>query len=284
MSNVHILFDNPADDGEYSGGGWLINSLNRLKTPLPGEAARSVGASVGSTTFTCDLLTLHALRMFALIGTNLTTAATVRIIVSNAADLTAPVLDVTVPAYQPNVPWGSMPWGAFPWNGFRSDYKPGGAITLYRHATSVFGRYVRIEISDAANPDKFVQIGRFMCGEPFVPRINMAYGVGLRFLDESVKTKSRGGSVYWDKKPKTRLMTLQLPYLTEGEAWGAAYDLQARLGLTGNLLLVYDPAESTAVRLRRTIYGSLTQLDDIVTASPSVDYPYSWNLAVEELI
>lgn len=285
MANAHILFDPPSDAATFSGGSWVATlPLSNLKTALPTEAARSTDLAATSTTFTADLLYTRPLSMFAFIATNLSTAATVRVRVSDSADASSPALDVTFSAYASNVPWGALPWGAFPWDGYRPDYQPGGAINFYRHLSTVFGRYVRVDIADAGNPAGYVQIGRFMAGDAFVPKINMAYGAALRFIDESTKSRSKGGQTFWDKTPKRRQMTVQFASLSEGEAMGAAYDLQNRLGLTGNLLFVYDPMDTTAILPRRTIYGSLAQLDDIVTASASIDAPYSWNLSVEELI
>ncbi|MFY9291046.1 MAG: hypothetical protein WAP03_10175 [Methylorubrum rhodinum] len=283
MANAHILFDPPSDAGTYSGGSWQ-RGLGSLKTTFPTEVARSTNLAATSTTFTVDLLFTRPLSMFALIANSFSTTATIRIRVSDAANMAGPSLDVTIPAFRPNVAWGSMPWGAFPWDGFREDYQPGGATTFYKHAETVFGRYVRIDIADPANAAGYVQIGRFMAGDAFVPKINMAYGAALKFIDESAKSLSKGGQAWWDRKAKRRQITAQFPFLSEGEAYGAAYDLLNKLGLTGNLLFVYDPDDASAIVLRRTIYGGLAQLDDIVSASPSIDYPYSWNLAIEELL
>lgn len=283
MANAHILFDPPSDAGAYSGGAWQ-RGLASLKSAFPTEVARSASLAAASTTFTIDMAFARPLSMFALIAHSLTTTATIRIRVSDAADASNPTLDVTIPAFRPNVAWGSMPWGAFPWDGFRDDPQPGGATTFYKHPETAFGRYARIDIADPANPLGYVQIGRFMAGDAFVPRINMAYGAALKFIDDSARSLSKGGQAWWDKKAKRRQITAQFGFLTEGEAWGAAYDLLNKLGLTGNLLFVYDPDDSSAIVLRRTIYGRLAQLDDLVTASASIDCPYSWNLSVEELL
>lgn len=284
MANVHILGDAPCDAGTYSGGVWQSAlGLSLLKTRFVAEVARSIGLAAASTTFTSDMLFTRPLSLFALIGHNFTLAASVRIRVSDAADLSGATLDVTVSLRQPNTVWGSLPWGAFPFDGVREDYKPeGNTLLLYEHPTSVFGRYVRIDILDPTNAAGFVQLGRFMCGDPLVPKVNMNWGASFRWIDPSTKTTSRGGQDWWNKLRKRRQLSLSFPHASEGEAWGAAYELQERLGLTEPLLVVYDPAEAAGLRERRTLYGTFTQLDDVVTASACVAYPYTWNLAVLE--
>jgi hypothetical protein len=192
-------------------------------------------------------------------------------------------LDATNQAFGQNVIWGSLPWGAFPWAGVASSDRPGGPITFYINPTKVYGRYVLIDIADAANPAGYVQIGRFMAGEAFRPNVNFSYGAALRWVDDSTQARSIGGAVWSYVKPKRRMLICSFALLTESEAYGAAYDLQRSVGTTGNMLVVYNPDDGNDVFLRRTIYGRIIELDDIVTENPG-DMPYTWRLAVEELL
>lgn len=284
MANIHMLAAPASDDGTASGGDWLDNlPLAHLKTQQPTEVARSDGLSPTATRFVIDLGIIRPVSMLAMIANNLTNDAVVRYRCSVNADGSAPALDVTVPAYVPNVPWGSLPWGDFPWTGFIDDPQPGGAITFYRQAKSAFGRYVLVDIDDQSNPDGYVQIGRFMAGTAFVPRINMSWGTQLSPLDDSTSSTSVGGQKWWDRRSKRRRVTVAFDALAKGEAMGAIYDMQHKLGLTGNLLVVYDPEDSTDTLLRRTIYGSFAGLEPIIDANATIA-PYTWSMTVEELI
>lgn len=285
MARIHILTDPRSDYGTYSGGAWTTGlPLANVLTQQPKQVARSTSAAAAATRFIVDLGQAWPVQSFALIGSNLTARSTVRLRVSNNADGSAPLLDVTVPGYPPNVVFGSLPWGQFPWNGYRDDPLPAGQVTFYQAPAAVTGRYVLVDITDTANPAGYVQIGRFMAGSAFVPRYNMAYGAALKWNEPTRVSTSVGGQKWFDRRPNFRSFRCPFEAATEGEAYGAIYDMQRRVGLSGNLLMIYDPADNADVILRRTIYGSMTELSDIVTANASIDAPYTWSLSIEELI
>ncbi|WP_342152309.1 hypothetical protein [Methylorubrum sp. SB2] len=285
MANLQILSDVPSDLGAFSGGSWFANlPLTNLLTQQPKQVARSTSAATSATRFVCDLGQARQLQSFALIGSNLSAKSKVRFRVSNNADSSAPLIDATVSGYPPNIVFGSMPWGQFPWSGYRDDPLPAGQVTYYQAPAPVAGRYVFIDVDDATNTAGYVQIGRFMAGAAFVPRYNMAYGAALKWNDPTRVSTSVGGQKWFDKRPNFRGFRASFEHATEGEAYGAIYDLHRRVGISGNLLMIYDPADQADVILRRTIYGSMTELSEIVTANASVDAPYTWSLAIEELI
>lgn len=284
MARLHLLFDAPSDLGTYSGGSWETGlPLANLVNQQPTKVARSTDADEASTRFVIDHASARQFSMFALINVNLSSAATVRIRVSQNADGSSPTLDKTIAYGEANVVWGSLPWGSFPWSGFIEDEQPGGPIVFYKHPSTVAGRYVLVDISDESNAAGYVQAGRFMAGQAFVPQINMAYGAGGQFIDESRQSRSVGGQLYTDKKPKRRRFQCALNFLTEAESWGSMYDMQRKLGISGALLLVYDPEDAAAIIKRRTIYGHMTDLSPIVTENASSS-PYSFSLTVEELV
>ncbi|WP_232629168.1 hypothetical protein [Methylobacterium sp. Leaf118] len=287
MARIHILTNPRSDAGTFLPGigDWVPSlPLANLKTQQPKQVARSTSLDASATRFAIDLGSQWLVPSFALINSNLTRSSKVRIRVSNNADGYDPILDVTVPGVPPNIAWGSLPWGQFPWNGYRDDALPAGQVTFFQASKSVFGRYVLVNITDPNNPAGYVQIGRFMGAAAFVPRYNMAYGAALKWIDETRVSKSVGGQKWFDVRPNFRSFRASFNFATQGEALGAVYDMQQRVGLSGNLLVIYDPEDSADVILRRTIYGSLTELSEIVTANETADTPYAWTLAVEELI
>lgn len=285
MARIHILTDPRSDYATYSGGSWAASlPLSNVLTQQPKQVARSTSAAVSATRFICDYGAPWPAQSFALIGSNLSAKSRVRIRVSNNADGSSPLLDVTVPGFPPNIVFGSLPWGQFPWDGYRDDPLPAGQVTFYQSPVPATGRYVLIDINDTTNPAGYVQLGRFMAGSAFVPRYNMAYGAALKWIELTRISVSVGGQKYFDKRPNYRSFRCNFEFATEGEAYGAIYDMQRRVGLSGNLLMIYDPADQADVILRRTIYGSMTELSDLVTANASTDAPYTWSLAIEELI
>jgi len=282
MARIHILANTPSDDSTLSGGSWALPLTNMLNQQ-PTKVARSTSDAGTSTRFVANLGGPKSISMFAFVANNMTGDASIRLRVSASPLGTSPTIDVTLDAFDTNVVFGSEPWGVFPWSGYREDDQPGGPITLYKHPTSELGQYVLVDIDDTANPDGYVQIGRFLAGDPFVPTYNFALGAQLAFVDESRQSRSQGGQLYSDVKPKRRRFSCDFDFMSKAEAYGAAYDLQRRLGITGNLLMVYDPDDGADVRLRRTIYGTMTALNPIVTAN-NTDHPYTWQFSMEEML
>lgn len=282
MANIQILSDPPTDTGVYSLGSWSL-PLDNLKNKQPTKVARSTNALAASTKFAVALSRLLPINIFAFIAHNFTPTATIRVrVATNAAGTTGVTLDQTITAADTTVVWGSEPWGVFPWSGFDDGDWPGGPNTFLWASGSVYGTYVVVDITDTANPDGYVQIGRFMAGQAFSPAANMSVGSpNFGYIDDSTHSRSYGGQLHSNPRPLRRRFSCAFDFLSEAEAMGAASDLMRRQGTSGNLLVIFDPAEDSSVLVRRAIYGRLTDLDDVVVAN-ATDSPYSWRLTVEE--
>lgn len=285
MANLHILTKDWVSDATFSGGSWEATlPLTNLKNQQPTKIARSTNDSTASTLFVADIGRVAPVSMFALINHNLSADATIRFRLSTASNLSNPTIDATVDAIIANIVFGSQPWGAFPWTGIGSDVLPGGLVSFYQHTSSEFGQYIGVNITDTGNPDSYVQIGVFKAGDPIIPSINMSYGARLKFIDPSRQSRTVGGQKYFDVKPKYRQFAAELSWMTEAEAIGSIFDMQNLRGISGGLFMIYDPDDADEIILRRAIHGTLISLDDIVTANQTPAYPYSYQIAVEELI
>lgn len=281
--NAHFLTGAVSGAGSLSGGSWSSSFplANLLKTQ-PGRVARSTNATEASTQFVLDLGSSHDLQMFAFVNHNLTQDAPIRIRVSDSSDGSAPTLDVTFLTDKASIVFGSLPWGAFPWDGVEDDF-PGGYTAFYLHDEIVSGRYVLVNISDESNADGYVQIGCFLAGVPFVPDINVSVGATVDIVDDTRVERGVAAGLYAQQKPKRRRIAGQLQYLSESEALGDLYELQNHAGRAKGVLFVLDPEEDNGIRMRRTVYGSLTELGAFVTQNVS-DKPWSTSFTLEELI
>lgn len=284
MANINIL-RSVMDSSVVTGGSWLsslpaVNLLNQQ----PRKVARSVGLSESATTVTFDLGSPTLLSMFALIATNLSVGSMWRIVVADNDDFEDPSLDIQLPGRPSDVVWGSLPWGVLPWNGLLGKDPPGGPITFYKHPTTVLGRYVRIDISDPGNPAGYVQVGRFMAGDAFSPQRNMSMGVEIGIVDESRKSYSVGNQVYSDRKPPRRRIACNFEVIAESEAFGQIYDLMLEVGVSGVVLIVYDPEDNEAILPRRTIYAQLSELSPVVAVRHDPMISHTWRLAALEVV
>lgn len=283
MANAHFLTGAISGAGSLSGGSWNSSyPLSNILTTPPGKVARTSDDAEASTAFVLDLASAQSLKMFALIGHNLSPGSTVRIRVSNNSDGSSPSLDVTEDIDVTSVVWGSLPWGAFPWRGVVAGAL-GGYVFFYLHTAEVSGRYVLINISDESNADGYVEIGCFLAGVPFVPAVNISFGSNIGVVDDSRTERGVGAGFYAQTKTKRRRISGPLEYLTQTEALTDLYDMQDSVGRSKGVLFILDPDETPSTRQRRTIYGSFTELGAIEHRAPT-DSPYGWNFSLEELI
>ncbi|HEX2554257.1 MAG TPA: hypothetical protein VHL98_11175 [Microvirga sp.] len=267
MARLHILYSPASDSGSFLAvGSWLSGlPLTNIQSQQRTTVARSSDDATGSTKFVLDHGSAQSFQIFALISHNLTAAATVRIRVSNASNGSAPLLDQTVTV------------GADGAN---------AGLTLYRAAAAVSGQYVLIDITDTLNPDNYVEVGRFMAGVPFVPSINMSYGAAIKVNDDTTESRTTGGQSHFGTKPKYRSLRFTLDALTDAEAFGAypsVEDMMDTLGISGNLLAIYDPDDTAVMLPKRTIYGRLRALSEIVEANAS-QAPHTWASEIVELL
>lgn len=281
MANVKILHNKPSDAGTFSGGSWLSTlPLANLVTKQVSRVARSTNAVATSTKFVVDMGRPFSISQMILIGHNLSSSATIRWRMSDSSGGSPALYDATTPAQTPTIPFGSLPWGAMPWDGIDPTIYPGGRINIHNMPDPVYARYILIDIVDASNADGYVQIGRFIAGDPWSPRVNMNWDPQVGYVDDSKAMRSYGGQLYVSEQRRRRQMSLQFDWLSENEAM-AAMNIMLRLGIGGDVFITYDADDGDATLFQRSFYASLVKLDP--TIHRFVDL-YRWSLSVEELI
>jgi hypothetical protein len=267
MGNPVILRHMESDRGTLGNGSWQATlPLANLRTQDIAEVARSTDALAASTQFRIDWgagITRYA-DTFALIGTNLTFAATWRVALSNSATAATTVMDSgTITALPSTAVWGADPWGGTSWTGnaLLDGVLPPG-IALYRHPTAETARYLFVWITDTSNPAGHVQIGRFVAGPAFRPSRQFAYGATWRWIDPSERTRLPGGLRTLERRAPYRVFRGTLPYLPQQEA-RAFFGEWGRGGLNADALFIADPDAPAAEGQRRTMYCALNDTPEI---------------------
>lgn len=288
MANVAILWNKPTDAGSYSGGAWSGSlPLANLAEADVRRVARTTGVTASDTRFRVDLNAAMPVSIsdFVLLNHNMSTTATVRFVVTSDASDASPsarTLDTGVlPVWVPTVLPGALPWGVFPWDGIDAAAYPGGPAFFHRSGQVGFGRYLWVYIADASNAAGYMQIGRFMAGQSWSPKINAAYGASIRWMDPSETKRTRGGRRLALTRPRYRQFEMSFGRLSKDEALGVAFEIDRQLGKGGNFYLATDPDEIGQFRFRRSIYAAL--VDSAAIAIPSYD-TWTWNITAEELI
>lgn len=250
-----------------SGGSWLsalpaANVLDREMT----KVARSV--SLASTYIDVDFGTSRTLRAFALCNHNLSRSATWRVQLGSALGL-ADVFDSGEVAVwllnfdTANLEWQDANW----WAGNYDDDVVGHPFaSIYLAPADKSARYIRITIDDVHNPKGYVQLGRIFAGDGVQPKYNMSYGMGDAWESLSQVEATPGGTEYFDERRACRVSQFTLDHLDQQTEFRTFYEMQRRLGTTGEVLYIPDAYDMAATQLT----GFLGRMR---TLSP-IEYPY----------
>lgn len=268
MANLIIAYPNRSDDAVLSGGSWQAPLAN-LQTRLLAEVARSTNLQAANTQLSIALTKERPALLLALVRHNLSRSATYRLTAGSAADLAdlydSGWLDVWPAIYpQSTLGWDSPSW----WDGRIAEEDRAGYPANLVHVLSatVFARYWRLELSDADNPAGYVEAGRLYLAEQWQPIVNCSWGYGIGWEDKSGVEETLDGVEYFDQRPRYRVARFQLQHMSTDEAYGQAFELQRRQGVTGEVFLLSDPDDAIH-RMRHSFLGRVRQLSPIEYAS-----------------
>lgn len=205
-------------------------------------------AGVKASYLLLDMLAAASCSLLAVLGSNLTAAATLRLRASTA-DPTAVAGDL--------LDTGTISAGV------KTGY---GAI--YRSFTAVAARYWRLDLADASLPDN-LQIGRVFLGPKWVPSSNQEFGWSVTPLDDSAVVESYGFQTYGDERPQRRLLQFSLSWMTEAEMYGNAFALARASGRVRDVLAVNDTLGSTYLS-EQSVYGLLQAAEPLVHESAQI--------------
>jgi hypothetical protein len=283
MSNMIIAAKNYIDDASS------ITADSEVAT-LPVENLQDlqivkIYRSDGDTTVQIDVDwgSQKLVDFFALIAHNLSTGGQVRWRLSNDNFSTFVYDSGTVDAWQPVEDFGGSPWGVFTWGGLptEADRSLYTANTFQLVDTPQLARYLRLDITDSINPDRYIQTGRLIAGPAYQPSVNYANGVEFEFIDDSRVTKSRGGQVFVDEIQKYRRIRFELIHLPEDEIFANVFNNIDRVkGISKDVLVIPQPDE-TSTWLTQNIYGRIASISPVRNTALNF---YSRAVEIEEII
>jgi hypothetical protein len=252
MSNILLAFPNRADSCVLSAGNWLATadvSRDNMKSRRLGKVARTTNAVLASTLFAVDLGAARSLRMLSLVRHNLTTAAKVRVRLSNtsaAAAIAAPDYDSAWVNAKQLTFYGDQPsdWG--------SRY---AALVVFAALTA---RYLYVEIDDTTNPAGYVEIGRLFVGGGFQPQFNANRGMQAARQELSTVDETQGGEDFGYSRRRPRTQKFTLAWASQAEA-DRIHEMQDQIGTVDEVFYVSDPA-NLAHSQRYGFLGRLREL------------------------
>ena len=121
---------------------------------------------------------------------------------------------------------------------------------------------VYVNINDTANSAGYVELGRFIASGLYQPAVNLSYGAGIGLSTETTRTITDGGAALYNSKAVRRTVTGVLDNIAEAEALGTFWKMQKQLGTSGQLMFMWDTAETT-YRHERSFLGVLQALSPL---------------------
>jgi hypothetical protein len=123
---------------------------------------------------------------------------------------------------------------------------------------AVTARYWQIELGDPANAAGYVDVGRLAICGGWQPTFNLDYGDRLGLETDTTRQRTDGGAVLYTERPVRRTLVGALTGLPEDDGF-TAFDMQRRLGISGQLVVVMDPADTTHLH-RRSFLATWNEL------------------------
>lgn len=214
-----LLWDNKGD-------GATVTAASQIAT-LPGSNVQQphlsrkwhTAGGVKSSNIIFDMGAAVSCALGALLGTNLTAAATVQWRASTAdpAVTTSLLIDT-----------GVVNAGAKA--GYGASYKTWGSVSA---------RYWRADIADTTVADN-LQIGRAVLGPIWTPSVNMELDWHVTALDRSQVEDSYGGQSYADARPQKRVLHFALDFMEEAEMYTNAFAMARASGVVKDILAIPD--------------------------------------------
>ncbi|MBW8034227.1 MAG: hypothetical protein FVQ79_00740 [Planctomycetes bacterium] len=196
---------------------------------------------VKSSYFVADMGASIDIDVVALLGTNLTPAATILIRASDANPSGVPgeLLDTGVV-------------GANVITNYPAVY--------YELSATITARYWRIDIADASVVDN-LHLGRCFMGPLWQPGNNRLWGWSNIWADPSSVTESKGGQEYVDQGPRRRVLQFALSFMTEAEGYDNPFEIARENGAAKEILVLFE--SSAGNTNKKNILGKIKRAEGL---------------------
>ena len=105
-------------------------------------------------------------------------------------------------------------------------------------------RYWKCTIADSANVAGYIDLGRVVLAGAIQPTVNMSTGAMLGLDTDTIRTVTEGGAALYVERAVRRDAVFTIEQLTPDEAHVQFWDMQRRLGTSGQLVFVWNAADT----------------------------------------
>lgn len=212
----------------------------------------------------------------ALVRHNLTSAATWSMQIYSDAAWTTLIYDSGAVLASPAKALGDLTWGVDPLGA--------SAFTGWSYAFSsmyfapVAAQSVKITLSDAGNPAGYLEASRLFLGAHIEPRYTNSYGIKLGWKENTVTTRTDGGSLRSDPTLPYRTLSLNLDWIVP-EDRGVVLDALRYVGKRQDIWITIYPGSGGALERDYSMTAKIVNSPDM--ARPSFGY-HTAQLDLEE--
>ncbi|NHQ93296.1 hypothetical protein [Janthinobacterium lividum] len=269
MTNLRIIHDNAADRAVLTASS-QAGALGPANLHLDRKSAvlRATGTA---QTITAIWPTQESIACVALIYTNMTSSARMRVRGYAQPGDAAPVLDTGIVFPCPAALHGTYPWGVLPlgWNAYKdggvSTWARGGGADGVAWFAPVRVRQLVIEVSAPQSPEGYLEISRLVVGDYWSPENNAEYGAQLQLQDGSEDYRTGAGDLKTQVRPTSDKLSINLAHLTPTDR--ALFMRILRENGKGKAMLfsLFPENPDPLLEQDHMLYGKASNIDAVAT-------------------
>lgn len=280
MSNVRLITPNYADDATITSSPAMVSTLpiTNLQDSLRGRVARST--SLATQTYLFDWSSAINVNALTIERHNYSPAATIRYRLWDGAAQSGTLLyDSTAFSNGTTIPWGTLRWGIDSFGGTNIFIGWAYAWTKLYHDSAISARSGSIVITDAANPDGYMQASRLRIGRYFEPVVGIAQGdFTPSWRESTTQQRTAGGSLRSDNLNPYRRFAFALRNLASAEM-DELFEISRVVGLRKDLFV--DIMPGVGGRRERNFSGPVKFVQPLDFPNVRFD-TYQTEIVVEE--
>jgi hypothetical protein len=269
MNNLRIIHDNAADRA-------VLTAASQTGELGPANLQRDAKSSVLRAAGTAQIITAiwptqESIACVALIFTNMTSSARMRVRGYAQPGDAVPVLDTgsiypCPAAAHGSYPWGVLPlgWNAYKWGGVNAWARGGGADAVAWFAP-VRVRQLVIEVSAPQCVAGYLEISRLVAGNYWSPEHNAEYGAQLLLQDGSEDYRTGAGDLKTQIRPTSDKLSINLANLTSTDRARFMRILRESGKDRAMLFSLFPENPDPLLEQDHMLYGKASNIDAVAT-------------------
>ena len=269
MPNLRIIHDNAADRAVLTAGS-QAGALGPANLQLDRKSA--VLRATGLTqSITATWPTEEAIACVALIFTNMTSSARMRVRGYERLDGSAPAIDTgwMMPCPEApleSYPFGELPlgWNAYQWGGTNTWARGGGADAVAWFAPT-FVRQLVIEVHCPDLREGYIEVSRLVAGNYWSPEYNAEYGASVQLQDTTEVYRTAAGTAKTAVGTTSDKLAINLAHLTPPDRARLMRILRECGPVRPLLFSLFPENPDSLLDQDHMLYGRVANLDAVST-------------------